>query len=215
MTRALCVALLLGACHRPTLDSTFEGALTLRTTMTGEPPKDLQVEVKAGKLRFDMPSNGAAPPVHGIYDAQRDQVVLVLDESKTFIHLDFRRAAGLPPGSMPEASRVAKKGRDHVAGLQCETWTAVQPTGRRTEVCVVAGLRFFDLTRVPSAAQGMSGLDDAVTQGKMLFPVRSVELDASGREVARMEVTRVDAHRVDGARFEVPAGYIEAGGAQP
>jgi hypothetical protein len=39
------------------------------------------------------------------------------------------------------------------------------------------------------------------------FPLRSVEYDASGKEVSRAEVTSVTKEKLDDALFVVPADY--------
>ncbi len=194
------------ACSKK-IDANFEGGITMRTTVAGNAPQEMQLEIKAGKLRFDMHGENAEP-MHGIYDPTANQVLIFLDAQHTFMKLDFAAAGAAAPNTTAEASTAEKTGsKDRVAGIACENWVAKEPSGKRSEVCVVDGVNFFDLTRLRGGAAGLAGMGKPGMQDKKMFPLRSVEFDAQGHEISRMEVTRVDAHPVDDARFGMPVGY--------
>ena len=42
---------------------------------------------------------------------------------------------------------------------------------------------------------------------KKMFPLKSVEYDAAGKELSRMEAVEVKKEKLDDAQFTVPAGY--------
>lgn len=191
------------------IDANFEGTLTMRTTLTGAAPKDLVLEIKAGKMRFDTEGEGGSP-MHGVYDPIKNEVLVFMDAEKSYMTLDFAKASAPAPNTTPEASVAEKVGRkDTVAGISCEQWVAREPSGKRSEVCVIEGVNFFDLSRLRSGASGLAGLGKASMQDKKMFPLRSVELDASGKEISRMEVTAVEKRSIDDARFATPAGYTK------
>ena len=200
----LLAALSCFACSKK-LDQSFEGTIAMRTTLAGKAPQDLTLDVKAGRARFDTQSD-AGEAMHGIYDPAKNTVQLFVDATKTYLTLDFAKSSAPQPNTTPDASTAEKTGaKATVAGFSCENWVAKESSGRRSEVCVVDGVNFFDLTRL----RNPGGLGPASMREQKMFPLRSVEFDDQGREVSRMEVTRVDAHPIDDARFAVPAGYTE------
>lgn len=204
---ALAVSLLSGCGTK--IDANFEGAIAMRTTLAGKPPQDMALEIKAGKMRFDTQGEGGTP-MHGVYDPSKNQVLVFMDSQKAYMTLDFSKASAPAPNTTAETS-VAEKvgGKDSVAGISCEKWVAKEPSGKRSEVCVVEGVNFFDLTRLRSGGGGASGVGAASMQDKKMFPLRSVEYDATGQEVSRMEVVQVAKKAIDDARFATPAGYTK------
>lgn len=199
-------AMPLFACSRK-LDAKFEGAIVMRTTVAGRPPQDLQLEIKGGKMRFDTKSD-AAEPMHGVYDPVQNRVLVFMDTQRVYLTLDFSKAAAPVPNTTPEASTAEKSGgKDSVAGIACENWVAKEPSGKRSEVCVVDGVNFFDLTRLRQGATGLASMGKAGMQDKKMFPLRSVEYDERGQELSRMEVQSVEPRSVDDARFGMPVGY--------
>lgn len=202
----LLAALLLTACSKK-IDAKFEGAIAMRTTLVGKPPQDMQLEIKGGKMRFDTKSD-TAEPMHGVYDPVANQVLVFMDAQHVYLTLDFSKAAAPVPNTTPEASTAEKVGtKDTIAGISCENWVAKEPSGKRSEVCVVDGVNFFDLTRLRQGATGLGSMGKGGMQDKKMFPLRSVEYDEKGQEISRMEVLRVDARPVDDARFGMPVGY--------
>lgn len=199
---ALSTATLCG-CEKK-IDANFEGTITMTTTLAGKAPQPMMMEIKNGKMRFDTVGEGGAP-MHGVYDPTHNEVRVFMDSQKAYMTLDFSRATAPAPNTSADTS-VAEKvgGKDQVAGITCERWSAKESSGKRSEVCVIEGVNFFDLTRLRA---GAAGLGPQSMQEKKMFPLRSVEYDASGAEISRMEVTAVDKKAVDESRFMTPADY--------
>jgi hypothetical protein len=73
-------------------------------------------------------------------------------------------------------------------------------------VCIAEGLAFFDLEGVRHGGGAAWNKD---LHDKKMFPLRSVELDASGKEISRSEVVKVEAKKLDDALFQIPQGYAK------
>lgn len=200
------VLLLLGCNRKTGLDPSFEGTITMHTTYADRPAQEMTLSIKAGKVRFDTTGDGGKP-LHGLYDPQKNVVTIYLDEAKAFTELDLAGGSAAP-NTIPEASVAEKTGKTQtIAGVTCDEWVAKEPGGRRSEVCVVEGVNFFDLSRVRAGAA--ADLGSAAMQNKKMFALRSVEFDAKGKELSRTEVTRVERGSVDDARLSPPAGYTK------
>ncbi len=197
-----CVCGVLLACNRgAALDPSFEGTIVMRTSYADKPAEEMTLQVKPGKVRFDTAGQGK--PLHGLYDAQNNKVFIYLDAEKAYTELNLAGSSAAP-NTIPEASAAEKTGKTAViAGVKCEEWVAKEGA-RRSEVCLVEGVNFFDLGRLRAGAAANLG---APKGDNKMFPLRSVEYDASGKEVSRMEVTRIEKGRIDEARFTPPAGY--------
>jgi hypothetical protein len=200
----LLLSLPLLVCCKKGFGSGFEGEITMHTTRAGGPAKDLVVETKGDKLRFD--SDGTAGKSWGVYDpsVSASKVVMVMDEQKAFMDLDFSSPSAPQANTNADTSTIDKNGKkDNVAGIDCQTWTAKDASGKRSEVCIAEGIAFFDIGSLKSGGSPLS----KELREKKLFPMRTVEYDASGNEVSRTEVTKVDKKKIDDARFTVPADY--------
>jgi hypothetical protein len=73
-------------------------------------------------------------------------------------------------------------------------------------VCIAEGLLFFDLDGLRHG--GGAGWNKEL-RDKRMFPLRSVEYDAAGKEISRSEVVKVEAKKLDDALFRVPSGYTK------
>src|SRR5580658_6329524 len=80
------LAALAMACSKPTL-TTFEGEITMHTTMAGGSEQDMTVEAKGDRLRFDLV--GAGGPTHAVYDPGLSKVQFFLAPEKKYMDLDF------------------------------------------------------------------------------------------------------------------------------
>ncbi|MEO8798086.1 MAG: DUF4412 domain-containing protein, partial [Polyangiaceae bacterium] len=130
------------------------------------------------------------------------------DSTKTFTDLDFSGAKG-ESNTSGDTSNVKQTGKhETIAGYDCEDWTVRDPSGKRTELCVAQGLVYFDLGSLRGGGQTLSPLAKEF-KDKRSFPLRSVEFDASGKELTRSEVTKIEPKSIDAARFLPPSGYTE------
>ncbi len=205
------ITLMLAGCNR-SLDASFEGTITMRTTYPTRPAQDLTLHIKNGKTRFDTTGDDGKP-VRGLYDAASNRVTLLFDEDKAFTVLNMAGATAPSPNTTPEASVATKTGKTQViAGTKCEEWTAQEPSGKRSEVCVVEGVNFFDLQRLRSGAAADLG---GPKGDKKMFALRSVEIDANGKELSHMEVTKIERGSVDDATLDIPVSYNDITPAPP
>ena len=46
-----------------------------------------------------------------------------------------------------------------------------------------------------------------ISREEALFPLKSVEIDGSGKETSRMVVTKIEKKSLDGSLFAIPADY--------
>ncbi len=197
---------------KKTFGSGFEGEISMHTTRATGPAQDMVVETKGDKLRFDTQSPpgsigaGASMKAYGIYDpsVSATKVVMVFDAQKAYMDLDFSSPSAPQANTSADTSTIDKNGKkETIAGIDCQTWTAKDASGKRSEVCIAEGIAFFDVASLKSGGSSLS----RELREKKLFPMRSVEYDASGKEVSRTEVTKVEKKKIDDARFVVPSDY--------
>ena len=182
----------------------FEGAITMHTT-SASATSDMVVEVKKDRLRFDT-KTPQGDAMHGVFDPATNKVTVYLDASKSYMDLDFTKPEA-QTNTSPDTSAVVKSGRhETIAGYDCEDWTVNDPSGKKSEVCIAQGLAFFDLSSLKGGGGASSPLARQFRDEKS-FPLRSVELDASGKELSRMEVTKIEPKSIDDSQFQAPPGY--------
>jgi hypothetical protein len=106
---------------------------------------------------------------------------------------------------------VAKTGKhETIAGRDCEDWDVTEALGdKHDQLCVTEGMVFFDFAALtpPNATGASMGTWLKQLRANKEFPLRSVTLDTSGKELSRMEVTKIEAKPVDDALFNWPPGY--------
>ena len=189
----------------------FEGAITMRTTSAAA-TSDMVVEVKRDRLRFDT-KTPQGDAMHGVFDPATNKVTVYLDSSKSYMDLDFTSPQA-QTNTNPDTSAVVKSGKhETIAGYDCEDWTVSDPSGKKSEVCIAQGLAFFDLSSLKGGGGASSPLARQFRDEKS-FPLRSVELDAGGKELSRMEVTKIEPKSIEDSQFQTPPGYtkIDHGG---
>jgi hypothetical protein len=143
--------------------------------------------------------------VHGIYDPTTNKLMLVKDADKAYTTIDFGKPGAPQANTSPDTASVDKTGKhETVAGMDCEDWTAKDPSGKRSEVCIAQGLVAFDFSALKGGGTSTLGKE---LREKKLFPLRSVEYDAAGKELSRMEVTKVEKKSLEDSEFEIPKDY--------
>lgn len=138
-------------------------------------------------------------------------LVLVVDDQRAFVNMDMTKAGAAVAEADPSGEPVVNKTgrRETIAGHACEIWEIQHASGKRTESCIAEGLAAFDFGALLPGAAPASGAVEKELHQKKLFPLRSIERDASGAETSRMEVVRVERKAIDRAIFEIPAGYTK------
>lgn len=192
------------ACSKSNRLGGFEGAITMHTTSAAA-SSDMVVEVKKDRLRFDT-KTPQGDAMHGVFDPTANKVTVYMDSSKSYMDLDFSTPQA-QTNTNPDTSAVVKSGKhETIAGYDCEDWTVNDPSGKKSEVCIAQGIAFFDLSSLKGGGGASSPLSRQFRDEKS-FPLRSVELDASGKELSRMEVTKIEPKSIDDSQFQTPAGY--------
>jgi hypothetical protein len=203
----------------------FEGEIdgfTKDSSKPGGQPIPLQVFVKAGKVKVEVPealAKSAGPMLgekaYGIFDSTAKKLTVVTDAKKEAIVIDLNSsgktfqtiapgAHGGPSNATP--SKITKTTKtDTVAGYPCTYWDITSDHKEGT-VCVGDdGPSWFSLptTGIPSASAWMADLVD----GKH-FPLRFIGYGKDGTtEEQRVEVTKIDKKSLADTEFQVPAGY--------
>jgi hypothetical protein len=181
--------------------SGFEGEITMHMARAGAPEEDMVVKAKGDKMRID--TNDA----YLLYDPGTNKMTMVSTKQKSFMDLDFSKPGAPQANTSADTATIDKSGKhETIAGMDCESWTAHDPSGKKSEVCIAQGIAFFDMG---SMKGGTSALGKELRE-KKLFPLRSVEYDATGKEISRMQVTKVDKHSIDDAEFVVPKDFTKA-----
>jgi hypothetical protein len=202
---------------------TFEGEIdaTAKDSKSKDPPMDLALQVKNGKVRGDIPEKlsrqGASPFGQGyfILDPTAKKVWIVNDPRRQAFVFDLANNAdalknlgGSPrPGAPPKAPpTVTKTGHmDTVAGYKCEDWD-ISEEKRTGTLCVAEqDAPWLHLTGVPIPGE-MHWVGELL-DGRHL-PLRFVSYDKDGTtEQGRFEVTKIEPKKLSAEDFEVPAGY--------
>lgn len=187
--------------------SEFEGEIAMRVTRGSAPPSEMVFEAKGAAVRLDL----TAP------DGQKSRAivraegkpVLVVDAQKAWMDLDMTKAGASVAEADPNGKPAVEKTGKHetIAGRDCEVWNVKHASGAHTETCIAEGLAAFDFgALLPGAAPPSTGNE---VHEKRLFPLRSVEYGADGKETSRMEVVRIEEKKLDASTFEIPAGYTK------
>jgi hypothetical protein len=186
--------------------SDFEGTIVLHTTKANGTVNDLTVKTKGDKLRFETALPTGATAV-ALYSAAGNQLTLVMDAQKTAMDLDLSPVDGGPAPNVDAASSSASEtGKsEKIAGYSCDDWVVKDPSGKRSEVCIAKGLAYFDLDSLRNGSAGTSWSNKMRTE--KMFPLRTVDYDAGGKEISRTEATSITPGKLDVSIFDVPAGY--------
>jgi hypothetical protein len=197
----------LGGCNKLKSLGEFEGEITMHTTAAGT-SNDMVVQTKGDKLRFDTKAP-TGDPMHGVFDPTANKVVVYLDGTKTYMDMDFSKP-GATPNVDGASGSVNKTGKhETVAGYDCENWTVSDPTGKKTELCIAQGIAFFDVGGLKAGPSASPSALAKEFREKKSFPLRSIEYDAAGKELSRMEVTKIEKKSIPDASFQVPPGYTK------
>ncbi len=200
------------ACKKDDSGAPFEGEILMHTTGGGR-ESDMTVLVRGDKLRFEMKAEDGQLS-HGLFDPSTNRVTMILDAQKAYMDMDFGKPSAMP-NTDPGTSTVTKQGVEQIAGRSCESYRVADPAGKQSEVCVAAGLAFFDLSSLrPGGGGAPVGLAKEF-KDKKSFPLRSVEYDKDGKEISRMVVTKIERKAEAASLFEVPADYKKLEIAKP
>jgi hypothetical protein len=144
--------------------------------------------------------------MYAVYDLAANKVTLFVDTQKSYFDMDFSTPGGAP-STDPTTSTVEKEGaRRTIAGYACESWTAKDSGGKRSEVCIAQGIAFFDLSSLRGGDTKPSAMAKKFRDEKS-FPLESVDYDAAGKELSRMEVVKIEKQPIADSEFAVPDGY--------
>lgn len=200
----------------------FEGEIDVKATSAKDkvPSTPINVMIKTGRIRFDIPKTEGRPATHGYFvmNSRDKKVIMVDDDKKTAMVFDASKFAGqlgqmgLPttPHAAAAAAesppKITKTGHtDTVAGYQCDDYDITSSDGKRARVCVSeAAASWLDVVTnaVPGNLLWAKGFLDG---GK--FPLRIIAFDTDGSERDRIEVTKLEKKPLADALFVAPPGY--------
>ncbi len=204
---ALATSLLaaLGGCSNNGLGANFEGDVVMQTTRPNSPPTTMTIKAKGDNIRIELPTPDGKTE-SAIYSSQQNKLVVLLDAQKLAMDLDMGAPGAPTANTDSRTSAVEKSGKSEtIAGISCDDYVVKDPSGSRTETCVAKGLPYLDLDALRHGSTSSSWNRDM--RANKTFPLRSVEYDASGKEISRAEVTSVKKEKLDDALFQVPADY--------
>jgi hypothetical protein len=200
----------------------FEGEIDLlaKSSENPKPVPPLNLLVKAGKVRMDIPEGMSAGKQIGkgylIASPSDKKVYIVSDAQKQVISLDLAAlgdrmkqlnpAAAAAPSKPTTPPTITKTGKmETVAGRSCEDWNIVSGDGEHGVACVsTEGVSWLDL---PSL-----GAHEDQAWMRQLFdgqhmPLRFVGYKKDGTEDGSLEVTKIEAKPVADAMFQLPPSY--------
>lgn len=191
----------------------FEGEIDLSIGMPalGATSKmTTTLKLKGQKMRMEYGGLLGSSAGSMIYDAGSKKSYMLMPTTHQYTETDLSTLpSSTPAPSTPKA--VAKKTgtTDHIAGYECENWI-VTTTGSAgvSELCVSHGLTFYAMGFGPFAGLGSGDSFGGALDGGG-FPLRMRMLDASGKEIMRMEATRIEKKSEPDSDFEIPAGYTK------
>lgn len=204
-TFVVATVVLIGGCK----SREFEGRVTMKVSRADTPPSEMSFETSGGQVRIALGNEPGA----GLYALVRPDGLAVFvseaDKAWSDLTMDKSRAAVAEanPQGPPTVKRTGK--RETVAGQSCELWEIAHTSGKRTEACIAENFIAFDLASLMPGTSPFTATADEARKQK-LFPLRAVELDASGKETSRMVVTQIERKSIDKARFEVPKDFTYA-----
>jgi hypothetical protein len=171
-------------------------------TTTARGVRDALFITKGGKLRVDVPEPDGRT-AHTIFDPVGPKLTIILDSQHLALQMPPPAAV---PGDTTKPPTITRTGKhETVAGYDCEDWEIADEKGNHQSTCVAQGLPFFDFSATAGATGGHSWAEEL--RDKNAFPLRARDVDASGKEISRMEVTRIERRPVDDSAFIVPPGF--------
>jgi hypothetical protein len=195
----------LSACSNNGFGSNFEGEVVMKTTRATGPAGTMTIKAKGDDLRIEIPTPDGKVAA-AIYSAKQNKMSVLLDAQKMAMDMDMGAPGAPTPNTDSKTSAVEKTGKSEtIAGVTCDDYVVKDPSGTRTETCVAKGLPYLDLDALRHGGATSSWSRDM--RANKTFPLRSVEYDASGKELSRAEVTSVTKEKLDDALFQVPADY--------
>ena len=195
------VALAPLSCKKGSSSGGFEGEITMHMARAGAPEEEMVVKTKRDKMRIDTGGT------YMLYEPATNAMTMVSPAQKSYMALDFSKATAPQANTSGDTATIDKTGKhETIAGTDCENWIAHDPSGKRSEVCIAQGIAFFDM----NAMKGGGGTLGKELRDKKLFPLRSIEYDASGKELSRMQVTKVEKKSLDDSDFAIPKDYTKA-----
>jgi hypothetical protein len=181
----------------PSVPTQLEGEVTFQIEKKGVAVGEPRSFLVKGTLMRPSPS-AANGKKRTIVDTSPLRLFSIDDEKQTF----GISALGGSPGDV----KVTKTGRiEKLLERDCEIWKLDEARASR-EACIITGGTFMD----PAARVAAPWARELAVRSA--FPLRVIELDASGKEVSRLVAVRLDAHPIDAALFAVPHSYKNLAG---
>jgi hypothetical protein len=199
----------------------FEGEIGVLATSAKDkvPSAPINVLIKTGRIRFDIPKAEGRPPTRGYFvmNSRDKKVVMVDDNQKTAMTFDLSKFAsqlgqmGIPTTPQAAAAqqtppKITKTGTsDTIAGYRCDDYDITSNDGKRARVCVSqTAASWFDV--VANSMSSNLFWAKGFLDGQK-FPLRVIAFELDGTEQGRMQVTKLEKKPLAEALFIAPPGY--------
>lgn len=194
----------------------FEGEIALELDPGDDSKAHLvELKIKGGQMRIDLPTEtGGRASGYQVVNLRDAKMTTVVRGQKIAVELEFddmkeQFSALVPPSdSAKESAKTQLKKtekKDEVAGYSCREWELQAPGEGMHRMCVAdLGANWFQFP------EGKRPTDDPwakeLFDGKH-FPLRLIQVDADGKQVARMEVKEIVSKKLEDQLFSAPSDY--------
>ncbi len=196
----------------------FEGTVSMKMSGREAAAKGggavMNFSLKGGLTRMDMDAQGMSVGV--IMDPAKQQMTMLMVQQHMYMIRPMatpEAPAGTSAGKAPEMTLEKTSTTEKILGYECVKYVAKDDKGKSTELWLtdqLGSFMGFGSGGGPMGRRGGGGPMpqgwEQLLQGKSLFPMRVVSLDA-GQEVGRMEVTAVEKKSMPDSLFTVPADW--------
>jgi hypothetical protein len=196
--------------------SRFEGHIGVRMTRDRQQAqRDMQMEVKDDRARFDLPpsSNAQHQSVHAIIDMRQSRVVLVMPAQRTYAVLDLNQ---IPAESKATAEKRIRSEAGNwtatatgttktLAGHTCNEWQARNSAnGDKIDACLAPDVR-IDFDAMLPGSLLPAAWTDKLKNGEL--PLSATGYDSKGKVTFQEQVSSVRPQAVPDSDFEPDPSY--------
>jgi hypothetical protein len=208
----------------------FEGTMSMRISAPDGTLMDVKYLIKGDKMGMTMTAPASTGPMAGA------EIRMIIDQGAKTATMLMPAPAGmtnmLPPDTKgikmvtPIAAEAASAGgaaavtykklgtSQTIAGLKCDDYEATTD-GQTIRSCLASNVGMFSYPNLGGGMGGRGGRGAAApawSKGIGQAPGFPLKVWSTDNKVA-MEVTAIDRAAVPASAFEVPAGYMDLGGA--
>jgi hypothetical protein len=195
------VALL--AVAAPLSAQAFEGRIAFKVSGEDGSSRDMEYQVKDGKLRFEAPG-GRGGGMAIVIDQKNQKMLMMMSAQKTYMERPFTPPTPDKVGAGAHATITATGKKETVAGYSCEHFIVTDDDGKSVDACLAHGLGTF---MSPPSGNPMGGAaannrDWTSKIGSDAFPLKVTK-----GNTPILEVTKIEKASLDASLFAPPDGW--------